>query len=171
MNPAAPRLSYAIAPGWVCFRVEGKPTLDLPRHLREAAQKLIAAGHTQVVVDLTDCPAVDSTFIGVLIFLTKVVQSASPPGRVVLAGLGDLVRNQIDSLGVLGRFELGERPQADAAFADLTLAQADRAQATRLALDAHRELVEANAANTNRFRDVIELLEKDLRRHTPPEAP
>ncbi len=170
MNPAPPRLAYATAPGWVCFRAQGKPSLDLPPHLREAAQKLIAAGHTQVVVDLTDCPAVDSTFIGVLIFLTKAVQAASPPGRVMLVGLCDLVRNQIDSLGVLGRFTLGDRSAALGAFQDLPLSRPDRVQTTRLALDAHRELVEANAGNAERFCDVIELLEQDLRRQKPPGA-
>lgn len=170
MNIRQPQLSFATSPGLACFRVSGKPSLDLSGHLRQAAEKLIAAGHTLVLLDLTDCPSVDSTFVGVMIYLTKAVQKATPPGRVCLMQAGDLVRHQLDSLGVLDRFDLAERKGGELQFSDVSLTPASKAQHTWLCLTAHRDLIEANAANAAKFRDVVEFLEQDLRRQLPPGA-
>lgn len=170
MNARQSQLSFATAPGLACFRVTGKPSLDLSGHLRQAAEKLIAAGHSLLLVDLADCPSVDSTFVGVLIFLTKAVQKATPPGRVCLMQAGDLVRHQLDSLGVLDRFDLAERKSGELRFADVSLTPASKAQNTWLCLTAHRDLIEAHAANAAKFKDVVEFLEADLRRQAPPDA-
>ncbi len=168
MSPVAPQLSFATGPDLVCFRVRGKPTLDLSGHLRQAAERLIGAGHTHVVIDLSECPSVDSTFVGVLIYLTKAVQKASPPGRVALLEVGDLVRHQLDSLGVLDRFDLAARRGGELHFEDVTLTPAGKAQTAWLCLAAHRDLIEAHAANAEKFKDVVEYLEQDLRRLSPP---
>ncbi len=168
-NPS--RLSLASGPELVCFRVQGKPTLELSGHLRRAAEQLIAAGRTHVLVDLTECPSVDSTFAGVLIFLTKLVQKATPPGRVGLLQVGDLVRRQLDSLGVLNRFDLVARQGGDLKFEEVTLTPASKVQTAWLCLAAHRDLIEANAANAEKFRDVVEFLEQDVRRLGTPESP
>jgi len=169
MSPVPPQLSFATGPDLVCFRVRGKPTLDLSGHLRQAAERLLGAGHTHVVIDLSECPSVDSTFVGVLIYLTKAVQKTTPPGRVALLEVGDLVRHQLDSLGVLDRFDLAARRGGELRFEDVALSPAGKAQTAWLCLTAHRDLIEANAANAEKFKDVVEYLEKDLRRLAPPE--
>jgi len=168
MNLVTPQLCFATGPDLVCFRVRGKPTLDLSGHLRQAAERLLGAGHTHVVIDLSECPSVDSTFVGVLIYLTKAVQKTTPPGRVALLEVGDLVRHQLDSLGVLGRFDLAARRGGELQFEDVALTPADKAQTTWLCLAAHRDLIEANAANAEKFKNVVEYLEQDLRRLAPP---
>lgn len=171
MSAATARLSLATAPELVCFRVRGKPTLELSGNLRRAAEQLIGAGRTHVLIDLTECPSVDSTFAGVLIYLTKLVQKASPPGRVGLLQVGELVRRQLDSLGVLNRFDLAARVGSELRFEDLALAPASKPQTAWLCLNAHRDLIEANAANAEKFRDVVEFLEQDVRRLEALESP
>ncbi len=171
MTDTASQLSLATAPGLVCFRVRGKPTLDLSGNLRSAGERLIRVGHTHVLVDLAECPAVDSTFAGVLIFLSKAAARATPPGRVGLLEVGDLVRHQLDSLGILPLFDLARRHPGGVEFTELALKSGTKAENTWLCLTAHRELVEANEANAARFRDVIELLEGELSRQPPPPPP
>lgn len=168
MSTATSQLSFATGPELVCFRVRGKPTLDLSGHLRQAADRLISAGHPYVVIDLSACPSVDSTFVGVLLYLTKAVQKATPPGRVTLIEVGELVRHQLDSLGVLDRFDLAARRGDALHYEEVALTPTSKAQTARLSLAAHRDLIEANAANAAKFRDVVEYLEQDLRRLEPP---
>ena len=166
MAAPVPQLLLATCDGAACFRVSGKPSLDLSGYLREAAGGLVQTGCTRLMVDLTGCPSVDSTFIGVLLFLTKLVARATPPGRVILLAACELVRHQLDSLGVLDRFDLVERSEARLEFDAVTVAASGKEQTTRVCLDAHRDLIEASAANAAKFKDVVEFLENDLRRLT-----
>jgi anti-anti-sigma regulatory factor len=171
MSTEPPRLALATGPELVCFRVQGKPTLELSGHLRRAAEQLIGSGRTHVLIDLTECPSVDSTFAGVLIYLSKLVQKTQPPGRVGLLQVGELVRRQLDSLGVLHRFDLAERRGGDLRFEEVALTPASKVQTAWLCLDAHRDLIEAHAANAEKFRDVVEFLEQDVRRLEALEPP
>jgi anti-sigma B factor antagonist len=168
MAASVPQLLLATGDGAACFRVSGKPSLDLSGHLREAAEGLVRAGHTRLMLDLTGCPSVDSTFIGVMLFLTKLVARGTAPCRVTLLAPCELVRHQLDSLGVLDRFDLVERCEAGLAFDAVAVGSAGKEQTTRLCLEAHRNLIEASAANAAKFKDVVEFLENDLRRLAGP---
>jgi len=164
MPAPVPRLLLATCDGAACFRVAGKPSLDLSGHLREAAEGLVGSGHTRLMVDLTECPSVDSTFIGVLLFLTKLVARTPSRERVTVVAACNLVRHQLDSLGVLDRFDLVERGETGMEFDAVAAGPAGKEQSTRLCLQAHRDLIEASAANAAKFKDVVEFLENDLRR-------
>ncbi len=162
------RLSLATSGDAACYRVAGKPSLDLSNLLRDSAERLLATGHHHFVLDLAACPSVDSTFIGVLLFIWKGTHKAVPPGGVCLLHAGDLVRHQLDSLGVLERFDLATVDQSGVHFQELDVATASKAAVTWVCLNAHRELIEANPANAAKFKDVVEFLEEETRRSAGP---
>lgn len=156
-------LCAASGPG-VMFRLTGRPSLDISHHLRTSADRLLGAGHRQLALDLAACPSVDSTFIGVLLYLVKAVRKAAgEEGRVCLLNAGEQVRHQIDTLGVLDRFQLATSDAAGVQFQAVDVQAADKAGTTRVCLEAHRNLIEACRQNEARFQDVIQFLEQDLR--------
>ena len=162
-NPS--QLLYSLSGQGVMFRLVGRPSLDISHHLRSSADRLLAAGHRQVTLDLAACPSVDSTFIGVLLYLVKGVRTAaSDEGSVCLLNIGDQVRRQIDTLGVLDRFRLATADAAGVQFETVNVPTADRARTTQVCLEAHRNLIEACSSNEARFQDVIKFLEEDLRK-------
>jgi anti-anti-sigma regulatory factor len=162
--PANPsQLLYAVSGPGVMFRLPGRPSLDISHHLRSSADRLMGAGHRQFTLDLAACPSVDSTFIGVLLYLVKGVQKAAgDEGSVCLLNLGDQVRRQIDTLGVLDRFRLATADAGGVQFETVNVPAADKAGTTRVCLEAHRNLIEACSSNAARFQDVIKFLEEDL---------
>lgn len=164
MPNSPPRLLLASSGTAALLRLTGKPSLDVSNHLRGVTERLLASGHQQFTVDLKDCPSVDSTFIGVLLFVTKAARRAAPEtGRVCLLNAGEQVRRQIDTLGVLDRFDLAEADASGVRFEALPVSAASKAENTRVCLEAHRALIEACAANAAKFHDVIQFLEADLR--------
>ncbi len=160
-GPSA-QLLYSRTDEGVVFRLVGKPSLDVSHHLRSAADRFLEGGRRQFAVELGACPSVDSTFIGVLLYLSNAVRKTSGGGGVSLLNLNDQVRRQIDALGVLERFQLANTRADGVQFESVNVAPADRAAATRVCLEAHRNLVEASSGNAERFRDVIRFLEEDL---------
>lgn len=145
------------------FRLTGRPSLDISHHLRTSADRLLEAGQGQVTLDLAGCPSVDSTFIGVLLYLVKGVRRvAGTQGSVCLLNLPDQVRRQIDTLGVLDRFRLASSDAAGVQFETVNVTAADKTGTTQVCLEAHRNLIEACQSNEARFQDVIKFLEEDL---------
>lgn len=162
------QLLYSRTADGVVFRLVGKPSLDVSHHLRSSADRFLEDGCRQFAVELGACPSVDSTFIGVLIYISKAARKSAGPGPgaggVCLLNLNEQVRRQIDALGVLERFQLACTGAEGVRFENVDVAAADRAATTRVCLEAHRNLVEASSGNAERFRDVIRFLEEDLRK-------
>ena len=50
----------------VCIRVRGRGTFLNSAGVKQFAKEMIQRGHREFVVDLADCPAMDSTFMGTL---------------------------------------------------------------------------------------------------------
>ena len=65
----------------VRIRVEGKGSFQCSPALREFSRKMIEEGRREFIIDLKDCPAMDSTFMGTL---------AGIATRIREAGGGDL---------------------------------------------------------------------------------
>src|SRR5260221_5584242 len=50
----------------VCIKVRGKGSFQNSPALKEFAREMFERGHRVFVVDLADCPVMDSTFMGTL---------------------------------------------------------------------------------------------------------
>ncbi|MEQ1842249.1 MAG: STAS domain-containing protein [Verrucomicrobiales bacterium] len=142
----------------VRIRVEGKGTFQCSPALRDFSRKMIEEGRREFIIDLKDCPAMDSTFMGTL---------AGIATRIRDAGGGDLWvvnRNERNSellagLGIDAMFSDKPLPAApNGVKAEPLDHTADKA-ATREAMhEAHTVCIAVNPENAEKFKDVLETL-------------
>jgi len=174
VNSAAPIYVGQLSEQVVWVRVEGKGSFQNSPELRDFANHVIAAGARRVVVDLENCPVMDSTFMGTLVGIANTL--AESGGEAV--GLDVINANErnvqlVKSLGLDHLFTLDTEGSSWPAVRESISAQAaaceqldhvtlDKKSCAELMLDAHQTLSDADDGNVHRFRDVIEYLKKDL---------
>ncbi len=128
--------------------------------LREFARQMMGRGYREFVVDLSQCPVMDSTFMGTLTGVALHLRKLGAGSvRIVRANLRnvELLRNL--GLHHILRLE-GESPPAPA-HTPTALEEAECMEAHEQAqamLEAHEALVGAEPSNLTQFRDVLEFL-------------
>lgn len=158
---------------WV--RVEGKGSFLNATGLKEFAKEMTNRGYREFVVDLQNCPLMDSTFMGTLTGVALRLRELGS-GELRLIRLNERNRDLLTNLGLDQLMTLdqaavaagsknemptlGQQPAREAA---LTTARPDKQTQTETMLEAHQDLVEANPANQAKFKDVLEYLRQDLR--------
>ncbi|NOY00986.1 MAG: STAS domain-containing protein [Verrucomicrobia bacterium] len=154
---------------WI--RVEGKGSHLNSSQIKEFTQRSLEKGHRNFVVDLENCPAVDSTFMGTLASMALKLRY-EPDGRVDVINATGRTRDAMTSLGLHCLLEMDEDGSAWKSERELVeknlgkpLASDDevsKKEKTGNVLAAHEALVEANSENFSRFKDVINYLKDDL---------
>lgn len=142
----------------VWIRVEGKGTFQNSPALKDFSRKMLDEGRRLFIVDLKNCPSMDSTFMGTLAGLAIRLRETGDGSLWVVN------RNErnVDLLGGLG---------LDALFADQPLPlqsgganegpihhPADKASTREAMRDAHVACVTVDPRNEEKFKDVIEHL-------------
>jgi len=121
-------------------------------------------GHRAFVVDLADCPVMDSTFMGTLAGLALRLRE-SENGSLLVCNVNERNADLLRNLGLNNLFTVESK--ADAAdqaestlSSDGSLSRLDHAACM---IEAHEALVDADPENFARFKDVLEYLKQDLR--------
>ena len=140
------------------IRVEGRGTFQNSPALREFSRRMMEQGRREFVVDLCACPAMDSTFMGTLAGLAMRLREAGG-GDLWVINRGQRNADLLAGLGLDVLFSDRPHPeQCEGAAIQPVHYAADKAE-TRAAMDeAHKACVSVNPANTEKFKDVIELL-------------
>jgi anti-sigma B factor antagonist len=148
------------------FRLRGRATAGESTGFKTAAEGLRSQGLIDFVIDLTECQSMDSTFIGVLTGLSRRLRrEGGPAGKVELVNTTPQVRRQLDDLFVLDQFTLTEcQLMPGVAYTQVQAGTTNKAELSRLMLDAHQTLMDLNTANIPKFKQVAEFLEQDLRK-------
>lgn len=148
----------------VRIRVEGKGSFQCSPALKEFSRKMIQEGRREFIIDLRDCPAMDSTFMGTLACIAV---------RIREAGGGDLWvvnRNERNSelLAGLGLDALfSEKPlpaESNGGKAEPIPHTADKAATREVMHEAHAICIEVNPGNAEKFKDVLEHLKASAAR-------
>ena len=159
-------LDVGITDGFVWVRLKGKGSFLNSPSLRGFIERSMESGQTRFVIDLGDCPAMDSTFMGTLAGLAMRL-SKNPEGRLQLNGVCERNRESLNDLGLDGLLEIDPadsawRPHVEDvrdSLEPLEEEEQERADAEHL-LEAHRRLCEANEGNVSKFATVLEVLEQ-----------
>jgi anti-anti-sigma regulatory factor len=149
---------------WV--RVEGKGSFLNSSGLKEFGREMINRGHREFVVDLRNCPVMDSTFMGTLAGVALNLRDIGQ-GKVHVANLNernsDLLRNLgLDQLFAIDLCGIDLPDQIGKARPIEPVSGADRNTQAQTMLEAHEALVEAAPENLTKFKDVLEYLKQDL---------
>ena len=147
---------------WV--RVEGKGSFLNSSGLKEFAREMINRGHREFVVDLRNCPVMDSTFMGTLAGIALRLREIGQ-GNLHVTNLNDRNRDLLRNLGLDQLFAIdlcGVNAPDNANRSLDTPPGGDRVSQAQTMLEAHEALVEAVPENMTKFKDVLDYLKQDL---------
>jgi anti-anti-sigma factor len=113
----------------------------------------------RILLDLSDCEYMDSTFLGLIVGTQKRFQKVpGAAGRrpLMLLGVNDACKGLLRTIGVLGMVELSE---GEPGFPrDLPRVTSDSKASARFILDAHEELSGMSEDNRKRFSTLTTVL-------------
>ncbi len=149
------------------IRVIGPGTCKESGRFENLLRQMEVRGFRMLVVDLSECPRMDSTFAGALLRLAnRTVQreaAGRPPLRVAVAGAREPVSTLLETLYLGQIFERVDLPDygelSGVAFEDRDLS---RDEILELSLDSHEQLSALSEENRQRFVHVLKLLRQQL---------
>lgn len=153
-----------------CIRITGRANFTSSVEFKTLVNKLWDQGRRHLVLDLTDCTLMDSTFLGIVSsFGLKFSEAANGSGSatITLVNPCPRVADLLDSLGVAPLFKIiqGERASINCLTQlDYSPANADKREISKTCLEAHKVLMEVNPNNVPKFKDVTRFLEEDVKR-------
>lgn len=160
-------LQAAIDGDKVFIRVSGRGSFKISSTLKQFTSDVTAKQPVSyIVLDLTDCVGMDSTFMGVLAGLSGRLKQSGQILEVINISEKNiqlLVTLGVDQVIAHYRDSHGHQTSALPA-ATLSTASATKKELAETALQAHEALVELNEENRPRFKRVIELLKIDVDR-------
>jgi len=153
------------------LRVEGAATHENTGSMRDFLHRRFEKGYRTFVVDLENCPGVDSTFIGMLYALAKQVARVDESGTVEVINATGRNERSIRKLGLDHRILIdsdGSRwiRERELVRENLELPNhcppLSKRERAEMVLEAHEALITANEENEKRFCDVVEFLRQEL---------
>jgi anti-sigma B factor antagonist len=156
-------VSVGCSQNTVWVKVEGRGTFQNSGGLKTYAVDMIQQGYRRFVVDLEQCEMMDSTFMGMLTSISLRLRDCGDGGMEVV-GASPRTSGLLANLGLDQLFSVKKAGDPTAAAAPLSLPaheEAPRPASAHEMLAAHEALAEAAPANAIRFRDVLELLQKE----------
>ncbi len=176
MTTPAASISVFACDEFACVRITGRANFTLGVEFKTLLSELEAHGFGHFIFELSDCVLMDSTFLGILTgfgLKQQQLHGEDQPSIVELRNPHERVAELIENLGVLSLFNIARGPLCPPEKMHVVahqVAQPSREETTRVCLEAHEKLVEANADNAQRFKDVTRFLAEDLKRMKKPGA-
>ncbi len=152
---------------WV--RVSGRGSFQNSGPLKDFAKEMLSRGYKSFVIDLGECPVMDSTFMGTLAGIALKLQASE--GLVRVTGLNERNFSLLSNLGLDQLLKLeaqttGESgicaAQEFARVENLSSTPQDKQAQAVTMLEAHEAVVEANPENEAKFKDVLEFLRQNV---------
>jgi len=143
-------------------RVLGRATFKLAPVLRDFVQHELQQSRLGILIDFSECVAVDSTFVGTLTSLSLQCRRA---GRacIKLFNVPTHVYDVLHTLGLTMVLDLGNPPATTpSAYQPAAPGAYSRTDIASLMLDAHQTLAALNEKNALEFKNVIEFLRSSL---------
>lgn len=153
-----------IAPEAVWVQVRGRGSFQNSSCLKVFATEMIQRGHREFVVDLQECPMMDSTFMGTLTGIALRLKNTGS-GEIHVVNSNERNHELMSGLGLDQILSIGDCPQArelPAATNALVTGDTAKRATSVVMLDAHEALCRADNANVSKFKDVLEFLRQDL---------
>jgi anti-anti-sigma regulatory factor len=168
MSNGPANLSVWVKDDLVCIRIAGRASFQCSVDFKTLVNSLRQKGHQRFVLDLVDCPLMDSTFLGVMAGLgLKFNQQTNgeAPATIELLNPCPRIADLLENLGIAHLFKIieGKAPAAEGNN-PVTASNPDRKETTRTCLEAHKLLMELNPENVSKFKDVTRFLEEDLKK-------
>ncbi len=146
----------------VAVKIVGRASFQNVLPLKDFLKDSYAVGKRRFVFDFSECAGMDSTVLGVLAGCALELRKLEPRGSLVLSRLSERNRDLVRNLGLhrIATVDDGaSAPKVESADQGLDkAAPLDELSNARLCLEAHENLIEADAENKSKFQDVIDYL-------------
>jgi len=164
---------------YVC--VVGRGTFQNSQPLCQYTTEMVNRGFTRFTVDIGQCTAMDSTFLGVLAGIgLRLGQKQAAGGEVSLVNVDSRQRELLTTLGLDRLFVIHPRngQSADSVIpgevqlqplAESDVKPGDKDAAARVMLDAHRNLIQADDRNLPKFENLTDQLTRRVGEPPEPE--
>ena len=153
------KLHVAVVEGVACVKVDGPANFAAAVDFKSLVRQCCEEGGCVLLLDLSNCINMDSTFLGILMGMTGRLN------RIELLNPSERIIDLLDNLGVLELLTVGQGNNPfDAELTSVDPVNADKRSLTAASLEAHKLLMKINPENIPRFKDVAKFLEEDLER-------
>lgn len=156
---------------FACVKITGRANFTLSIDFQTIINELQKNGYGYVVMDLSECLLMDSTFLGTLTgFGLKMMQADGQSDRRILELLNPNARiaELLENLGVLHLFKICQGTVQTAECVEAPApnpTNPKQEDLTRACLEAHETLMALNAENARKFKDVAQFLAEELKKH------
>ncbi len=156
---SAGTIQVAVVDAVACVKIAGPANFALGVDFKTVVANCCEKGGRVLLLDLTDCVNMDSTFLGILMSMTSRLD------RIELLNPSERITDLLDSLGVMELLKVGQGDNPFEARLDTAEStKADKRALTEASLEAHQLLMKINPANVPKFKDVAKFLEEDLKK-------
>jgi len=153
---------------FVCVKIVGRANFTYGPDFKTLLTELARKGCDRIIIDLSECALMDSTFLGILAGFGIKLNPAGAPHHhgIELLNPNSRIADLLENLGALHLFKVTtgtlELPH-DVQIQTPDAVNPTRQQITRTCLEAHQSLAAANPDNAVRFKDVTRFLAEDLK--------
>lgn len=150
----------------VWIRVEGRGSFQNSPALKEFSRRLIEQGRRHFIVDLKNCTAMDSTFMGTLAGLAIRLRDEGD-GELWVVNCNERNQDLLSGLGLTPLFSDKPLPCANAGDCrEAVHHAADKAVTKAVMHEAHGACIAADPRNAEKFKEVMEHLNSGPARAT-----
>jgi len=151
----------------ITFQLEGQATMQQSPAVRRFAEQCLTGGATALAVDLRRCTHMDSTFLGTLLFLKRLVEHGEQSNFVVISP-SPRCRQLLQEMRLEKIFPIvdGEEPAASA-WRELPGGREDVMAFKRNVVQAHQELGRLEGPAGETFRELADQLAQELESQEP----
>ena len=171
MTSPVPSLLVALVDHAAVVKVNGRANFTTSVVFKRLVGELRERGFERLVLDLSECVTMDSTFLGVLagtaLKLSEPRRNGVEHSQLSLVNPNPRVSDLLDNLGVAELFCTVRTDVPIVSNAELTpagLPNPSREELSRACLEAHQVLMQLNPENVLRFKDVTQFLAEDLKK-------
>ncbi len=164
MDVPADSLDVAIQGPDAYVRVSGRGSFKGGPALKQFGTAALERGCRRIIVEMTACVGMDSTFMGVLAGLALMARKKS--GVVIMRGVSDKNAGLIRTLGLSQLVTMESASAGPAPTGNTLSTTTDKLTLTETMLSAHETLVGVSADNLPKFKDVLAYLKEDLNKQT-----
>lgn len=163
MSPTEAQILVGVFRDVAWVRIRGKGTFRVSPALRRFANCIVEEGQCRILVDLEECPSMDSTFMGTLTGIALMVRDR-PNSLFQVINAGE---KNLESLRTLGLDQVFQVDVDGSAWSDvkplveenvtrlLTPTHLNPEEKRRFIVEAHQTLCDANRENVPQFQDVL----------------
>ena len=174
MAPSSPQgqVLYAQADNdIVVIRVAGRGNFDLSPSLKRVAERFSGPRSSpRYIMDLAQCPSLDSTFMGMMAAM-GLHQMTCIKEKIVVVNVNGTTETQLTKLGLKYLLDIHGKdasvlPVPESEFQASRPEAQSRFEQTVHMIESHQALIDANSGNEIQFRSVLDSLSASLDRET-----